>query len=1436
MFYNSWLTRNLALLLTISLGLGGGVQQSSLGSIPEQQVGEERLVKRATASEADAYVLELGSLDLAGAVTEAIHEGRAYTFDGELGFSQDSETAAYRRLTNGHHPVYEVSAFEEEQQAELEKAGLEIQILAEPDQRELERIHARTATESEASEAETGRVHAGERTAARATDSEVSAASESLGDLEAESGERSSAASESASSAERAARAQQPEERDNPAEALGAYRATGRERISFLIRNHSEEAQNLVLGLNGERIGRVLRLAAGDCALDETSAGRSDRTASASEAGRATRSEAAADRERCGRRLVQHRLDELGRPLYKASHGDYTVDVRTAWDAFSEPVSLELSELSWPESGQAESGDEGIETLTERQTDALKQQGVFDINSLAVDIRFVNERGREVEPKGGAQVRMAIDADVLREMNVKPDSLKIIHLKETDGEDGAVQVEDVASAELLDERKGSIRAIKGQQEVELTEVTETVAAAQTETEVEAREARAVGSEAVVDTGHRRVRRAALDEMVQQETAAAQPAGFDFEPKSIEDAENIEATSGKQHVDSETRLNEDAEAVIADFSADSFSAFLLTWQPYEGEDPAFYLRVLFIDENGREIPGDVVRNRRYPTLEQPGRNGRRDILVSDIAPILLDTNRDGINDYRLLYDNDKMPRAYIMEDPNYGTNYQHIDVDRFQPNSTTFRRLRYFNFFVGGYDRGVDERSVNEGGSHVFSTYGYQDRNRRKQPTLYVVYRKYERPPIIETKDTAKDIRISIRDYNADLDAKNLEAGINRGRNFKFNMGNGGGADPRINSYHDGANVGIVKSNLGADGYPVLNVDNTSLAYLFGREEGDNGKISFAADNLNHLFYDGGQNYLVYDSADHFATLQRGQMEIFNKGFASRRDFNVYDIPLTYSIRAAQFQPFADIDSYGDLSTSLSNLWFGMKIEANVIQPPGGMAPGETAQDPDQNMVFRFSGDDDLWVFIDDKLILDLGGIHAKIDGSIDFATGEITAAGQSQGTIAQRVRRAAREANPGSNPTDAELGLSGNTFADYSNHKMRIFYFERGAGLSNMRVQMNLVTLPNDELYLGKKVINDNNINLPDGLKYNFRVELKRRGSTSYEPYTGPYQVWQGQVGNPKDPENVKLRDVSAEDNTDGIVALADGQYIKISGEGARLNPEDKYRITEFTEGTQARYSDMYDVTANVSTVYASSFETLENGEREVHYGDQISEKKVGDAPLVIFTNEVQARNRGYLVIDKEMQDGQTPPDPNQSFNFDVSVGGTAYSGAYELYDAAESDYTVPKTNKLQMRNGKLSLKAGQKAVIRDILWDTGYTVKEDVSGLSSAYGIPEHYRSISYQTVTHAANGTSTANTVAVENETHLTPKPEGEDETENGLKRDGTVVGKIPLGKSGRVIVKIENQLNVDIPQTGLRRDITGALILTVAAGSLILLLIWEKKRYRY
>ena len=147
--------------------------------------------------------------------------------------------------------------------------------------------------------------------------------------------------------------------------------------------------------------------------------------------------------------------------------------------------------------------------------------------------------------------------------------------------------------------------------------------------------------------------------------------------------------------------------------------------------------------------------------------------------------------------------------------------------------------------------------------------------------------------------------------------------------------------------------------------------------------------------------------------------------------------------------------------------FGMRADIPFSMTPNGRV--KSTDDNSDPIKFTFKGDDDVWIFIDGHLVIDLGGIHNRIGATIDFADNTITYFRpesnnktlpigsfnnpekyplNEDGTVTVKLY------NEGS--TEGALGKTRVDFAADEEHTMSIFYLERGKGTSNCQIEFNL--------------------------------------------------------------------------------------------------------------------------------------------------------------------------------------------------------------------------------------------------------------------------------------------------------------------------------------------------------------------------------------------
>ena len=226
---------------------------------------------------------------------------------------------------------------------------------------------------------------------------------------------------------------------------------------------------------------------------------------------------------------------------------------------------------------------------------------------------------------------------------------------------------------------------------------------------------------------------------------------------------------------------------------------------------------------------------------------------------------------------------------------------------------------------------------------------------------------------------------------------------------------RWNRFYE-ATGSTVSPALGADGYPKVDLTRNyssfhavSLGHLFGKDYAL-GIHPYEPTNTP-LTFDG--EYYTYDSTKNGV------------------DYNVQTNEFYVRTEAGDgFTPFT-------YDSAQPDNWYGMTMELNFAQT-------------DKNTVFELSSMDDAWVFIDGCLVLDLGGGNGLKTGSIDFATGTVTATGGSvtqTHTILERYQNAARE---------AVTSWNGDTYAEGTTHTLQLYFLERTTNGKLCRISFNL--------------------------------------------------------------------------------------------------------------------------------------------------------------------------------------------------------------------------------------------------------------------------------------------------------------------------------------------------------------------------------------------
>ena len=547
-------------------------------------------------------------------------------------------------------------------------------------------------------------------------------------------------------------------------------------------------------------------------------------------------------------------------------------------------------------------------------------------------------------------------------------------------------------------------------------------------------------------------------------------------------------------------------------------------------------------------------------------------------------------------------------------------------------------------------------------------------TIYLVYES-EPLPTFQGEDTSDLIQIQLFDYNEYQKVTD---------NFVF------GGNGYTGGQGGGVKQGLVKPLL-KNGYPVLKEDNKSLSCLFSKD-GDYVQ-SGSYRNANYLLQQNPEDYAYYyDSNTNFASVdENGDFVLYETARypdettpPSEPKFLPYN---TIINKVTTLENVYDGDpdkgeryrEYAIGNGETENFGFGMTIDFDFIMPKDGKINGN-------DMVFNFQGDDDVWVFIDDVLVLDLGGVHDNYEGSINFQTGAVY------------VEKVNGTGNPQNTTISAMFQKAEKSWdaSDYKNHELKFFYLERGRGGSNCTIEFNMPPIPKGTINFQKEIAYTNVKDVSD-IDFKFKTFVNYGGTSSesdYKLYTGPYEVY-----NASDFDNP----VKTETEGDGIILLKDDQMARLTS--PKIKATSKYYIQEI-----GATSDKFNVTIDGVTL-----ETIyEDGSKTEEIGVETDKLSVDNNPYVVFKNSVSAENMFNLRIDKEMSDGSRP---DAEFPIQVLLGlkdKKPYTGTYNLYD--ENGGLIGE-NQTASAEGILTLKADQYAIITGLMGGNKITVQETEYG-----------------------------------------------------------------------------------------------------------------------
>ena len=530
---------------------------------------------------------------------------------------------------------------------------------------------------------------------------------------------------------------------------------------------------------------------------------------------------------------------------------------------------------------------------------------------------------------------------------------------------------------------------------------------------------------------------------------------------------------------------------------------------------------------------------------------------------------------------------------------------------------------------------------------------------------------IETRNSSNDgITLNLFNYDNSIKSDADSAG------FPFYNGKANHVDGNTGSSNTG---GDVKSTLGSDGYPQ-SANGNSLDFLFGENAMPTNYL-FSYDAASYSYeYDSQRNHAYYDEEDERFYVYNYTLSPADTSDSHYADFEVGNFfPFNDTINPQEGQ--LNYIQYGREQRTNVDYWFGMSMNMNFYQPENGKLPNGDA------MRFEFRGDDDVFVYLDGVLILDLGGIHAAQSGTIDFSTGTIEENGETIADgIYQRYRESRLFTQTELENMFVEIEVNGerrHIFADYQNVDMDFFYLERGAGASNCHIKFNMPPIPDDTIIVGKQ-ITDANASVYSDVEFSFKLETKAEGESEYTTVCNKTVDVYNSIGT-----YIGKRDVNAE----GIFILKHGERAYFTGYPVTT----QYRVTEIGVS-----SDEYDEITIAGVTVSQIDEGGDTTERKDWRTDDLT---VAKTPMVIFRNRIAATNQRQLNITKRINDDVG----DATYQIQVYLGteaavesGTPYTGSYWI-----------NGQEYHATGGIITLKKDETASITNIPSGTSFKVVE---------------------------------------------------------------------------------------------------------------------------
>ncbi|MBR4875098.1 MAG: fibro-slime domain-containing protein, partial [Clostridia bacterium] len=336
------------------------------------------------------------------------------------------------------------------------------------------------------------------------------------------------------------------------------------------------------------------------------------------------------------------------------------------------------------------------------------------------------------------------------------------------------------------------------------------------------------------------------------------------------------------------------------------------------------------------------------------------------------------------------------------------------------------------------------------------------------------------------------------------------------------------------------------------------------------------------------------------------------------------------------------DARNDTSYTRANLWFGMRVDIQFALPD---APGSGGNKDiyGNDMVFKFTGDDDVWVLVDGEVVLDLGGIHQAAEGEINFSTGKVTVEGKT---------------------TDLKGVAAGE-------RTLTILYLERGSSMSNCAIYFNLA--PRSSLDMQKEDVLTQEV--LKGAKFAFYYD---------EACTEECRLWPSREAYKEDPEGNATNVFTI--GRDGALHVwgldpAKTYYIKEVGPptpgGSNLPEELQYALT----------NGIIRLTLDKNGLYSYSATILEEpgANPPISHGFTVHGFRIDEETQSAYISITNAQNwvthSTSIYVEKTWSDGQNHAGDTVTAYLNVTDPNGTVRRLREVVLSEENDWKYTWTN-----------------------------------------------------------------------------------------------------------------------------------------------------------